>query len=180
MRSKPAEPACPAALTGASLLQQAAGFIELLDDRAYSQQSKVMAGGTIGKHFRHSLDHFAAALSGALAGDPINYDHRRRNVPMETDRSAALAAIRRLIDQLSGTSAPLSTSSVRVRVMLAADGSEAEFASTLGRELAFAAHHAVHHHAMIKAIAEEHGVSVPTGFGMAPSTVNFQNGLAAR
>jgi len=64
---------------------------------------------------------------------------------------------------------------VRVRVMLCADGQHAELGSTLGRELAFAAHHAVHHHAMVAAIAAEFGLSAPDGFGRAPSTIHHEH-----
>ncbi len=174
-KTAPSPHTCPAARTGVALLEQAGAFIQSIDDRSFSSPSRVMAGGTIGKHFRHALDHFSAALAGSrVHGGPIDYDHRRRNVPMETDRAAALTAIQRLVEELVETSTPVSASAVRVRVMLAADGAEAEFTSTLGRELAFAAHHAIHHHAMIKAIAEELGLKVPCGFGMAPSTMNFE------
>ena len=44
----------------------------------------------------------------------------------------------------------------------------------LGRELAFAAHHGVHHNAMINAICAELGVATPHGFGKAPSTINHE------
>jgi hypothetical protein len=49
-----------------------------------------------------------------------------------------------------------------------------ELVSTLGRELAFATHHAVHHQAMMKAIAFEFGVEVEECFGKAPATVNAE------
>jgi len=54
--------------------------------------------------------------------------------------------------------------------MLTADGEASSFDSTLGRELAFSVHHAVHHHATIAAIAKHLEVAVPDGFGLAPST----------
>jgi len=63
---------------------------------------------------------------------------------------------------------------VIVRVMLTSDGQDTTLPSTFGRELAFAAHHAIHHHAMIKAIAEEFGIATPAEFGKAPSTLNFE------
>jgi hypothetical protein len=70
--------------------------------------------------------------------------------------------------------------------MLSSDASEADadadaemdLSSTIGRELGFAAHHAIHHLAMVKIIAihtlglDEN--ELPNGFGMAPSTVRFE------
>jgi hypothetical protein len=54
---------------------------------------------------------------------------------------------------------------------------ESKLQSTLGRELGFAAHHAIHHMAMVKIIAiQTLGVKetdLPADFGMAPSTVNY-------
>ncbi len=66
---------------------------------------------------------------------------------------------------------------VRVRVMVGADGSTAELRSTLARELAFAAHHAVHHHAMVRAIAAEFGREMPEDLGKAPSTLHHERRL---
>jgi hypothetical protein len=59
--------------------------------------------------------------------------------------------------------------------MLAGDGLEFVFPSTLSRELAFAVHHCIHHNALMKILLQLHfpEVQVPTSFGMAPSTINF-------
>lgn len=63
---------------------------------------------------------------------------------------------------------------VRVRVMVSGDGAETELVSSLARELAFATHHAVHHQAMMRAIAGEFGVEASSDFGKAPSTINHE------
>ena len=51
-------------------------------------------------------------------------------------------------------------------------GEEISYQSTLGRELSFCIHHAYHHCASMKMIAEDGGFghAVPIGFGVAPST----------
>lgn len=135
-----------------------------------------MMRGTIGKHTRHSLDHFAAALSGfGRHAEEIDYDHRQREVPMETSRAAAISAIRAMNDSLVSIGPEADGQPVRVRLMLSGDGALGAFTSTLGRELAFAAHHALHHHAMMRVIADEFGVVCPPDFGKAPSTVHFEH-----
>jgi hypothetical protein len=160
------------------MLERAAAMIGTLDDRAYSAPSRLLKGGTIGKHFRHVVDHFAAALAPIRSTDAdlgtIDYDHRERNVPMETSRDAAIVEIKGVVRDLERVLGADSDRPVRVRLMLAADGTEREFDSTLGREIAFASHHAVHHHAMIEVIALEMGAGVPEGFGKAPATLNFE------
>jgi len=56
---------------------------------------------------------------------------------------------------------------------------EIELSSTIGRELGFAAHHAIHHMAMVKIIVVETiGLDVrdlPPDFGRAPSTIQHDN-----
>lgn len=174
-------PLCPAAATAVSLLSQCAEFVASLDDVAYRTPSRAMMAGTIGKHLRHSLDHFAAvAAAAADPAAPIDYDRRLRDVPMETDRAVALRTIDDIARRLATIDAAAAATPVSIRVMLAADGTEAVLPSFLAREIAFAAHHAVHHHAMMKVIADELGVPCPEGFGKAPSTLNHERAVGAQ
>ena len=163
----------PPAVVAAALamLDQCSAFVSAMSSAAYVHESRVLKGGTIGKHVRHTLDHFRAALDGGEGGGVVDYDHRTRNVPMEADRGAALEAIRQVRERLMGITDGMLVTGVRVCVMLSGDGSRTEVASTLGRELAFASHHAVHHHAMLNAIAAELGISTECDFGKAPSTI---------
>jgi hypothetical protein len=166
------------AAAAVSLLAQCAALVERLDDGAYTATSTTIRGGTIGKHFRHVLDHFRAAVGCHADGGCIDYDHRDRDVPMETDRRLAMDSIDSLAAGLRRIDDRGLSSAVRVRVMVSADGATAELRSTLARELAFAAHHAVHHLAMIRAIASEFGQELPEDLGRAPSTLNHERRLA--
>lgn len=157
-----------------AILAQCAAFVERLPDGSYAVDSQTLKGGTCGKHVRHVLDHFNAVFLGADTDEPITYDRRERNVPMETSRVAALATITELRSRLAPAKRPSLDRPVRVRVMVAGDGTEAELQSSLCRELAFATHHAVHHQAMLKAIAGEFGVEIGAEFGRAPSTLHFE------
>ncbi len=158
-----------------AILAQCAGFVEALPDRAYTADSRLIRGGSVGKHVRHVLDHFSAIFTAADLGEAIAYDRRERNVPMETQREHALTTIAELRGRVT-QSGPTLGGTVRVRVMLSASGQEAELSSTVARELAFATHHAIHHHAMMKAIASEFGVGSDDQFGKAPSTLSFERG----
>jgi hypothetical protein len=97
---------------------------------------------------------------------------------METQRRAALETIERLARDIRVLDGGRLASPVRVRVMISADGSTAELGSTLARELAFATHHAVHHQAMVRAIAAEFGHDLPEDLGRAPSTLHHERTLA--
>lgn len=170
-------PSCLTLDASAAILHQCAEFIMNLDPEVYRRPCIAMGGSCIGQHVRHCLDHFTAALSAARG--VIDYDHRERDTPIERDPTAALAAIHELIDRLSMLTPADLPMPVRVRVMLTEMGDEAELGSTLERELAFAAHHAVHHHAMISAIACWMGVATPDGFGRAPSTRHHERSRAS-
>lgn len=93
---------------------------------------------------------------------------------MEQDPAVALEAIESLKRRLAAVGPAEVDLPIRIRVMLNCHGEEAELNSTLGRELAFAAHHAVHHQAMLGAIAAEHGIELASDFGKAPSTINHE------
>lgn len=156
------------------MLAQCASFIECVPTEAFARDSLRVRGGTIGKHVRHTLDHYRALLDGFDSSTVVDYDHRERNVPIESDRRAALDAVTAIRRRVNALDADALRSSVRIRVMLAGDGAETELDTTLGRELAFASHHAIHHNALMKAIAAEFEIQTPPEFGMAPSTLNFQ------
>jgi hypothetical protein len=64
--------------------------------------------------------------------------------------------------------------------MLSGDPMEFQLPSTVERELGFAAHHAIHHLAIVKVITQETlqlpQELLPKDFGKAPSTINFESG----
>lgn len=165
---------CKVAAAADAILEQCDAFVAALPPERYAEPAPAMGGGTIGQHARHVLDHFRAALT-TPAGDPIDYDHRARGGRVETDPDAARAEIRRLRDLVRAIDEPAMTQEVTARVMLSGAGETADLGSTLGRELFFATHHAIHHHAMMKSIGAGFGVACPNGFGTAPSTLNHQN-----
>jgi hypothetical protein len=173
-------PECRAVAAAArAVLNQCDAMVRIVSDAAYVCDSMQIRGGSIGKHLRHTLDHFMAALSPVelAAVEPsgvIDYDRRERNVPMESDRAEAILAIAQIRDSLARAESKSLNVPVRVRVMLDAAGTQAELLSTLGRELAFAAHHAVHHQAMMRTIAAEMGTVLPPEFGKAPSTLQHE------
>ena len=161
-----------------AILVQLSGYIELVDDEQYSRTSELFPGGTVGKHIRHTLDHFRASINTPCV-EIIDYDHRARGVDVETNKSAALNAIEQLRSCLSSFSEDDLGEAVVTKVMCSGDGQCAELGSTRGREIFFALHHAIHHNAILKAIGSELGLELEAGFGTAPSTINFESGLAS-
>jgi uncharacterized damage-inducible protein DinB len=152
------------------LLDELAAVISGLTDAQYVQKPVGVMPSSVGGHVRHWLDHVAALVASVETGT-LNYDHRERGTPVETDRSAALAGIGRLASALAYVTAPQLDRPVRVELLLTADGSPQTFQSTLGRELAYVVSHSVHHNAIIGAMVQTLGGQVPPRFGYAPSTI---------
>jgi DinB family protein len=163
---------------GDAILEQLVGYIGCLSDEQYSETSRIFQAGTAGKHIRHTLDHFRASITTA-SNEVIDYDHRERGVDVETNRDAAVTEIGQLRSLLTDLTEDQLNVEMTAQVMCSGDGQCAELGTTRAREIFFALHHAIHHNAILKAIAGEHGIELDECFGTAPSTINFESGLAS-
>lgn len=160
----------------AALLESTAGLLESIDDAAYARPSPACQDASIGQHVRHLTDHFASLVDGYEADAPVCYDQRKRGTDIESDRAAAAAMLRGLRSRIADLDDTQLNFSVRIRVLPAPGAAEVDLETSLGRELAFVTHHAVHHHAIIRVIAAEQGVDLGDAFGRAPATVQAENG----
>ncbi len=165
-------------LAADAILEQAADYLDCVEAQQYVRVSEVVPGGTIGKHIRHTLDHFRCAITTDCT-EPIDYDHRQRGGSVEEDRDAAKQEIVKLRASMGRLNEKDLSETVTTRVMLCGDGQTADLESTRAREIFFAMHHAIHHNAILKAIGLELGIECPDGFGTAPSTINFEQAEAS-
>lgn len=177
-----------------AILNQKVGLIEALVSRHGEGSARdiyksvcPMVKASIGMHIRHSMDHVELAVLAAGHPDEnseLHYDLRVRGGTLETDMDEAkkrilnVADVLKDIDKLSESESALETVALRptkATFFLSAEPTEYHLPSTLGRELGFVAHHAIHHMAMIKLIATNHAglddSDLPPDFGRAPSTV---------
>lgn len=150
-------------------LRQLAAVVARMDDAAYLRVPEG-AGGGIGSHVRHCLDHVQALLAWAEEG-VVDYDRRRRGSVVETDRTAALAAIDRLEPALARLNGGMLGARVTVRSLLSAESPPVVMDSTLGRELAYVISHTTHHNALIGWLVRTGGGDVPDRFGYAAATL---------
>lgn len=176
--ASPTVPVHPTPLAAARSLADCRALLAAFGPRLYTASTPLLPGGNVGQHTRHILDHYAALFRIEEAG-VIDYDSRARGTDIESSIDAALSEIDRLTTLLVRVDEARAAAPVTVRVMIDATGARALHDSTLGREIAFASHHAVHHHAMLAAIAREHGLPVPDAAGIAPSTRHHQEHAAA-
>ncbi len=163
------------------LLEQGVELLELISDDAYARRLAVALNASIGGHYRHCLDHFDCLLESVRESDLIDYDRRKRDLNVESDRKRAIAVSRRI--QQSLRDLPVTqihtTVSVRCKVHYRVDRTQ-EVDSTLAREIMYVVAHGVHHFALIAVMARVMDFPLPADFGVAPSTLQHRASLAAR
>jgi hypothetical protein len=127
--------------------------------------------GPVGAHMRHVIEHYEALLD-AVCTRQVNYDARPRDRALEATPELAGHRLHALRQRLGHWTPDLLDMSVQV---LGQGGTVGDFnfrvLSSIGRELAFVAGHAVHHFALLAAHCQQHGIPTPAHFGKAPSTV---------
>jgi hypothetical protein len=140
----------------------------------YTRKLPVAFNASVGGHYRHCLDHFQSVLQAASGGD-LNYDLRERGTAIETDCFAALVATRQLREAFAKLDPRMLARSLSVTCQTshATDGSQVA-ESSIGREIMYSVSHAVHHYALIGIMAGIMGLTLPQGFGVAPSTLKHQ------
>lgn len=162
------------------ILDQGIALLEAIPDEFYTKRVPVAFNAAIGGHYRHCLDHFHSIAMGTDNG-VINYDNRRRDPLIETDRFAALNETRRLRDLVTRLSNEELSHKTKVICKTSyADCGTQTANATVGRELMYAVAHAVHHYALIGIMANIQGITLPAGFGVAPSTIKHQQTLLAQ
>ena len=159
-------------------LTQGEALLAQLGDEDYTRKLPGAFNASIGGHYRHCLDHFRSLLDAAREGD-LNYDHRERGTLVEQDRFAALNATRKLREgyEQFDPALLLRALSVTCKTSYATNGSQMS-PSTVGREIMYSVAHAVHHYALIGIMCGIMGLQMPTGFGVAPSTLKHQTEAA--
>ena len=155
-----------------SLLTQLVVVMDQLSDEDFSKPLDTLSGSSIGQHIRHTIEFFLCLVDGANKGE-INYDERKHDKFIETDRKLAVSVIQSIDSFLSGQVAdhPMN--------LVANYETESEevvkIPSSFSRELAYNIEHAIHHMALIKIGLKTIGnyVKLPEYFGVASSTVRY-------
>lgn len=115
-----------------------------------------------GPHLRHALEHFSALLEGARSGR-IDYAARRRDPTLEGDPAALRRALGTATRRLQAIG-PWEARRATEVVDLVAPSERRCNPSSVGRELAFASSHAIHHLAIVAGLLARRSVIVPTAW----------------
>jgi hypothetical protein len=153
---------------------QLTASLELLNDSQYRYTSKILSNATIGQHVRHIIEMFIC-LEDGYTGGIVNYENRKRDTVIETQKDVANALLKKIYERLNKENKPL--------VLQAAYNEDTDelvdFDTNYYREIAYNLEHTIHHMALIKVgIREVSGIEIPDGFGVASSTIKFRKECA--
>jgi uncharacterized damage-inducible protein DinB len=162
-----------------AFLRQALELVRRMSDDDYRGTTPELPRGGVGAQFRHIFDHYDCFLRG-LDGGRIDYDVRERDPRLECERGCALDKL----GALSRDLASLPHAELRRSVQVALDCGEGDeriwSTSTVARELQFLVSHTVHHFAVIAVMLRRRGFEPGDDFGVAPSTLKYEQGLAVQ
>lgn len=158
------------------ILDQLDHVLTQLSNNDINRPVKAFSGGSIGQHFRHSIEFIQCLMVGYDKG-LVNYDIRERSVALETNT----LLIQKQIDTFRQflTSCDINRS-LELNVNYNIDNEKVICIKTnMERELAYNIEHIIHHMALVKIGVREScpDVILPNGFGIAVSTLKYQSSL---
>ena len=158
----------------AALLRQGIDALTRMTERQFRHSPREDAS-PVGAHFRHVLEHYQAFLAGLDEGR-IDYDARPRDQRLEQDPEIAVAAAEEVAVRLDLMEDRQRWDQVFINAASEAGlhGAHDWAASTVARELGFLLSHTIHHYALIRMLAADHGLRLDETFGVAPSTLQHR------
>ena len=152
-------------------LRQGETLLGEISDEQFTRKLPTAFNASIGGHYRHCLDHFTSLLRGT-GTDVVDYDHRDRDLRIETQPDYALFVTRDLRERLNALTTTALAAPVHARCEVSYEHGDSPMTdSSFARELAYCIAHAIHHFALISVMARLLEVKLPEHFGVAPSTV---------
>jgi hypothetical protein len=149
------------------LMEQLQRVLERLSDQQYTMPVGLLSGATIGQHVRHVVEFFVELNKGYESGE-INYDRRKRDHAIESNR---LVAIRQLVNIGYGVTRPEKELSLVTHLISGAE-EPIVVPTNYSRELIYNVEHTIHHMALLRiAITAVSSLHLPDGFGVAASTI---------
>ena len=154
-------------------LQQATDLLSGMTPETFTHKNPPLYQNGVGPHLRHCVDHLELFLQGVADGR-VDYDQRPRRDLQQQDPAAMCRWIGEQIEGLKGLNAEDLPRSLKIKMDCGSEMDDPWSGSTVLRELQFLISHTVHHFALIAMILRDQGLSVPEGFGVAPSTLKYE------
>lgn len=144
--------------------------LDQLGKGQYEYPCTNLSGNTVGQHVRHIIEMFQCLESGYQSGE-VDYEMRKRDRQIETDKNFASRLLQEIIRQISKDNKTLS--------LLAYYGDPSDrpekIVTNYYREIAYNLEHTIHHMALIRIGMRELGdISLDDSYGVAPSTIKYR------
>ena len=148
--------------------------LEQLSNEQYSRECSTLSNATIGKHLRHIIELFQSLEKGYASGI-VNYDNRKRDKRIETDKEFALSLLSEIEDGLNKEDKDLILESSYDE-----DSNEVlTIRTNYIREVAYNLEHTIHHMALIRVgINDVSAIELPENYGVASSTIRHRQECA--
>ncbi|MDE0472563.1 MAG: hypothetical protein OXH57_11555 [Ekhidna sp.] len=160
------------------LLSQLDNIIAQCKKDDFSRPLDELSNATFGQHVRHTLEFFIC-LFDAKNERMVNYDSRKHDREIETDRKLARSVIDSIKDFLDRNKTDFT---IAFEANYTEDeGTVQTMKSSFHRELAYNIEHAIHHMALMKVAVNQtlSYIRLPENFGVASSTVRYRSGQKA-
>lgn len=146
-------------------------LLHQLTDDEFTQKNPELSNATIGEHMRHIIELFGCLFENYDYG-LINYDDRKRDIILQTDRNEAIAMLEKYLSEINKPNKPLSlTHNCFSPIEL--------LQTNYFRELIYNLEHSIHHQALIKVVLHSlPHIKIPSSFGVAPSTLEYRKQCA--
>ena len=160
------------------ILNQLIHLLDKIDDQQYDSPVHALSQSSIGAHVRHIIEFYDCLIKGLQTG-VVNYDNRKRNMLLETDRYFALQTLVHVIHHISHMKRD---QALKINMDLSNTGMPIVIDTTYYRELAYNIEHAIHHMAIIRIGVQTAYpmVSVERNFGVAYATIRYKTQVCAQ
>ena len=153
---------------------QLADTLQQLSQDEYIKPCNTLFNNTIGQHVRHIIELFQC-LENGYDVNLVNYEKRKRDIEIETDKELAGRSLQDIYAKLSRPNKEL--------LLEAAYDEHSQDPITIPtnyyREIAYNLEHTIHHMALIRVgINEVAQIELPEDFGVASSTVKYRKQCA--
>ncbi len=170
----PHSPVHVAILANLAVTRQGIDLLAALGEARFTARISVCYNASVGGHLRHIIEHYQSFLRGLDDGE-IDYEDRPRDPLIEGNPDYAAGIMEEISDRLTALGATLPNRGLQ----LYAETTEGVMTGTsVLRELEFLLSHTIHHYALVAVMARLQGCEPAAAFGVAPSTIKFQESQA--
>jgi uncharacterized damage-inducible protein DinB len=144
--------------------------LDQLENEQFGCPCKNLSGNTVGQHVRHIIEMFQCLETGYMSGE-VDYDRRRRDHRIESDKKFATELLQEITGQLTRKNKSLQLLTYYDDLSDPPERIETNYY----REIAYNLEHTIHHMALIRVGLRELGdISVDDSYGVAASTLKYR------